>query len=418
MFKKRGEVKEYTGFFGRYRALIATTTLIGTIVGAGILAIPYVVAKAGFLYGAFLIISLGIVLMFVNLFMGEVVLRTKQQHQLTGYAEKYLGKNGKKIMAFSLLFLIYGALTAYLIGEGESLFQIFKGIFECGLTEQGDSLLWGFVCSPLLYSLLFFLVTFIIIYQGVKATGKAELFLISALLVIIALVGIFSFDQISWSNFTGTNWAYFFLPYGVIFFALHGTAAVPELQEVLGKEKKQMKKVIVWGSVIPIILYIVFCFFIIGIIGLQNFELLQPNERIATIALSFYSSPILGFLANMIAVLAMFTSYLTLGIALLEVYEYDYHLSKVKAFFLVFSVPLLVVFFNLTSFITIIGMTGAIAGGLDGILITLMYWKAKQLGNRKPEYSLNLPRIVGLMVIVFFSLGIAYQLWAIFFKSL
>jgi len=397
VFKKRGEVKEYTGFFGRHKALIATTTLIGTIVGAGILAIPYVVAKAGFLYGAFLIIVLGIVLMLVNLFMGEIILRTKQQHQLTGYAEKYLGKNGKKIMAFSLLFLIYGALTAYLIGEGESLFHIFK------------------VGNPLLYSLLFFLVTFIIIYQGVKATGKAELFLISALLVIIALVGIFSFDQISWSNFTGTNWAYFFLPYGVIFFALHGTAAVPELQEVLGREKKKMKKVIIWGSVIPIILYIIFCFFIIGIIGVRNFELLQPNERIATIALSFYSSSILGFLANMIAVLAMFTSYLTLGIALLEVYEYDYRLSKAKAFFLVFSVPLLIVLFNLTSFITIIGMTGAIAGGLDGILITLMYWKAKMLGDRKPEYSLNLPKVVGFLVIIFFSLGIAYQLWSNFF---
>ena len=34
MFKKRGEVKEYKGFFGRHTLAIATTTLIGTIVGA------------------------------------------------------------------------------------------------------------------------------------------------------------------------------------------------------------------------------------------------------------------------------------------------------------------------------------------------------------------------------------------------
>ena len=93
-------------------------------------------------------------------------------------------------------------------------------------------------------------------------------------------------------------------------------------------------------------------------------------------------------------------------------YEYDYLLSKTKAFLLVFSVPLLIVIFGLTSFITVIGITGAVAGGLDGILITLMYWKAKQLGNRKPEYSLNLPKIVGFFVILFFSLGIAYQLWS------
>lgn len=396
MFKKRGQVKEEKGFFAKHKLLIAITTLVGTIVGAGVLGIPYVVAKAGFLYGLLIIIGLGVAFLFLNLFMGEVVLRTKKQHQLTGYAGKYLGKWGKRLMTFSVLFTIYGALTAYLIGEGETFFHLFE---------------WG---SPLLYSILFFLVAFFIVYKGIKATGKAELILISILFIIIVLIGIFSFGDIEFSRFSAGNLAYIFVPYGVILFALMGTPAIPELQEELGKEKHKLKTAIIIGTILPIILYILFSFFVIGIVGLENFELLGSNQRIATIALSFYSSSILGFLANMIAVLAMFTSFLTLGIALVEVYEYDYLFSRKTSFLLTFSLPLIIVLFNLTNFITVIGVTGAIAGGLEGILVALMYWKAKKLGDRKPEYSLGKFYVVGGIIIIMFTLGILYQLWVNF----
>ena len=127
MFKKRGVHTEETGFFARNKLAIAVTTLVGTVVGAGILGIPYVIAKTGFLYGALLIILIGLAYVFVNLFVGEIVLRTKKQHQLPGLAEKYLGKKGKKIMFFAMVFGIYSALLAYLIGEGESFSHLIFG---------------------------------------------------------------------------------------------------------------------------------------------------------------------------------------------------------------------------------------------------------------------------------------------------
>ena len=53
-------------------------------------------------------------------------------------------------------------------------------------------------------------------------------------------------------------------------------------------------------------------------------------------------------------------------------------------------------------------------GGIEGVLFVLMYWKAKQLGDRKPEYSLGKHKILGSLLILIFALGIAYQLWSIF----
>ncbi len=398
MFKKKGEVKEYTGFFGRHKFWMAVTTLIGTIVGAGILALPYVVGKAGFLYGTILMLVLGVIMVFVNLFVGEIVLRTKEQHQLTGYAEKYLGKLGKNFMCFTLVFSIYGALIAYLIGEGVSLRALFGG------------------GSALIFSLLFFLAGLVIVYKGVKATGKTELILFSLLCVVIFLTGFFSFENINFFNLTTNNLAYLFFPYGVILFAYIGSAAIPEMQEVLGNDKKLMKKAIIIGSLIPVFLYILFTFVVLGIVGLDNFELLEPNQKIATVALSMYSSVLLGKLANLIAILTMFTSFLTLSIALIEIYEYDYNFSRSKALVLTYLLPLIVVFLGITSFIKVIGITGAIAGGLEGILIILMYWKAKKKWNRSPEYSLPTWTWLGYFIIILFSLGIIYQIWATFFS--
>ncbi|MEM4244580.1 MAG: aromatic amino acid transport family protein, partial [Candidatus Nanoarchaeia archaeon] len=105
----------------------AVAILIGTIVGAGILGIPYVVYKAGFWTGMLMIVALGIALLLLHLYLGEIALRTKQKHQLAGYAEKYLGGWAKKLMFLTMLIGSYGALTAYIIGTGATIKAILGG---------------------------------------------------------------------------------------------------------------------------------------------------------------------------------------------------------------------------------------------------------------------------------------------------
>jgi tyrosine-specific transport protein len=109
------------------QVLEAIATLIGVTVGAGIMGIPYVISKSGLMIGAAHILVIGFLMLFVNLFLTEIVLRTKGSHQLTGYAEKYLGRAGKWIMACTMVIGVYGALIAYLIGGGSALSSIFGG---------------------------------------------------------------------------------------------------------------------------------------------------------------------------------------------------------------------------------------------------------------------------------------------------
>lgn len=365
----------------------AVATLIGTVIGAGIFGIPYVVAKSGFLIGAFYIVFIGLSILMINLYIGEITLRTKGDHQLTGYAEKYLGKWGKRIMAFSMLFGIYFALTAYLIGEGEVLSAIFGG-------------------PPLLYSLLFFIIVSAIIYIGLRLIKRFEVLLSLIFLFIIFLIIAFSFVKIDLTNLAHLNLAYLFLPYGVVLFAFLGAVAIPEMKEELVKHKKLLKKAIILGSLIPLIVYLIFSFVVVGVTGLKTTE-------IATIGLGNLIGEKMILFGNLFAIFAMATSFLTLGLALKEMYNYDYRLNKKIAWLLTCSVPLILILLGVKSFIKTIGIAGSIAGGIDGILIVLMFWRVKKLGERKPEYSLSKHKLIGMILMLVFILGIAYTVWSL-----
>src|SRR3989344_2790109 len=59
--------------------------LVGAIIGAGFLGIPYVLMQSGFAIGVIEIIILASVMILVMLYLGEITLRTRGEHQLVGY---------------------------------------------------------------------------------------------------------------------------------------------------------------------------------------------------------------------------------------------------------------------------------------------------------------------------------------------
>jgi len=378
-----------------YRKLfIATATLMGTIIGAGILGIPYVVAKAGFLTGLVNIIVIGMAVLIVNLYFGEVCLRTKGSHQMPGYAYKYLGKLGKDILTLSMVFGIYGALIAYMIGEGEALKAIFGG-------------------SSLPYSLIFYMTMAILVYFGLKTVGKSELIITNFIIILIILISAISIYNVKISNLDSFSISKLFIPYGVVLFAFWGAAAIPEVKELLEKDKDKVKKAILIGSLIPLIVYLLFTFVVVGVIGIEDFYSLQPNERIATVALSRFILGPVGVFANLFAIMAMATSFLSLSIALKEMFNYDYGVNEKISYVLVLIIPLIVFlinyFLSITSFMGALEIAGVITGGIAGVIIVLMFWKAKKLGDRKPEFSIHESKFIGALLILLFLFGIVYE---------
>jgi hypothetical protein len=76
---------------------------------------------------------------------------------------------------------------------------------------------------------------------------------------------------------------------------------------------------------------------------------------------------------------------------------------------LVFSVPLLAYFSGLRDFIFVVGLVGAVASGLDGLLTVLIFLRARKTGDRRPEYRLPLARPMAGFLMIVFILGLIYQ---------
>jgi tyrosine-specific transport protein len=363
----------------------AIATLVGTTIGAGIFGIPYVVAKAGIITGLINLAVLGFVVLMINLYVGEISLRTKKTHHLAGFAELYLGKKGKTIMAIISFFSIIGALIAYIIGEGQVLNALF------GMT-------------PFFFSILFFVIASILIYFDLSVIKKAELYLNIFVLLIIGIIIALCFFNFDASNLVSkplslTN---LFIPYGVILFAFVGASCIPEMEMELKNNKKKMKKAIIIGTLIPFVVYLLFMISVIGVTG-------AGTSEIATIGLGQKLGEVMILLGNLFPIFAMATSFIILGLSLKWMFHYDYNVPNVLAWLLTCLIPLGLFLAGAKSFIGVIGITGAIAGGLEGIMLILIAKAAKKKGKVKPKYKIGLGWIFAAMLIILFALGILFQ---------
>jgi len=358
--------------------------LIGTCIGAGILAIPHLASQSGFFPTLFLIFILTALMILINLYIGEITLRTNEKHQLSGYAEKYLGRNGKILMEFAAIFGIFSAVIAYLYGFGESI----------------SFLIYGNTGSFILFGCLFGILMSALIWRGIHGLKKIEKINVSLIIFALALLFIIFLKKIDFSNLSYIYSKNFFVPFGVILFSLLCFSAIPEINFAIGKDKKSMKKIIIVGMLAVAMVYSLFTFVVIGLNGLNTPE-------IATLSL--------GIIFVIFGILTMFGAYVALGNALEQTFISDNKFSKVKSWFLSSIIPIilfvLISYFNIFSFSKILSIGGVISGGLTGILVLLTLKKAKKEGNRKPEYSILLNWFLIILLSLIFIGAILFELF-------
>lgn len=364
------------------RFFTAVSVLIGTCIGAGFLGIPYVASKVGFLVALAYIIFLGLVILLVNLYLGEISLRTKEEHQIAGYARTYLGRRGFYVIEFATVFGIYAAIIAYTLGVGESLSFLF---FKNSNYTTFFGILFGFFMSGLLW-------------RGMKVLKKFEKIGVAIILFLLLAIFFIFAKNINIDNLNYFNLGNIFLPFGVVLFALLCFSAIPQIRIVLRKNENKMKKVLIAGTLISVVFYSLFTFVVVGVKG-------SATPQLATLAL--------GGIFVLLGIFTMITSYLALGNALLENLMFDKRYKKKTSWFLAAIIPMgifiLIRIFGFFSFTKILSIGGVISGGLMSIAILFMIKNAKKKGNRKPEYSIPINWFIIIFLSLIFILGIVKE---------
>ncbi len=366
----------------------ALAVLLGTIIGAGILGIPYVAMKSGFMIGAIHIVLIGALMSIVMLYLGEIVLRTRTNHQLPGYAQKYLGAAGKRWMLVAFAFGIFSALLAYTIAEGRSLSYL---LFNSPVYEfQLGIIFWIFLSA--------------ITYFGIKALEEGEIVGVTLVFAMIISISIYFANKIDPVNLAYIYPDNLFVPFGVVLFAFLGFAAIPEVNQVVGEHKIQMKRTIIGAYFIAALIYLIFTAVVIGYNG-------SDVPEIATIGLG---KPFIFF-----GMLTMFTAYLSLSTAMIDMFRLDFGKSRKKAWLYTILVPIAAfIILTLTkhaAFTKVLGIGGVISGGLTAILILAMSKEAKAKGEVTPPYSMPHSKIFYWILAALFILGAVIEIKNILF---
>ncbi|TSC74299.1 MAG: aromatic amino acid permease [Parcubacteria group bacterium Gr01-1014_44] len=363
--------------------LTAVAVLVSGVIGVGIFGVPFVFAKAGLLTGLLFLVGLAVLILAVNLAYGEVILRTDQAHQLVGYAGIYLGDFAKKLTFFAFVLGIYSALLAYIVVAGEFLTNIVS---------------FKFYFSPGSLGTLFFVAGALLLAAGFKTIVKVDFWAALLYLAAVAGIGLLSISHLDFSNFTLFNGEFWFLPYGVILFALTGMSSIVLQREVLEGEEFLLKKAILWGTLIPAIIYLFLAVVVVGISG-------EATSVEAMAGLVPFLGQKIIILGSLFGLLAIFTSFINLGRVLQESFQFDWHLNKFLAWFLALFPPFFIFLLGVRDFINIISLAGALAIGLQSIIFIFIYGRVKKLGHRIPEYSLGLPKWFWYLAVALFSLG-------------
>jgi len=370
---------------------LALATLLGTVVGAGIFGIPYVVSKSGTIPSFFYFLIIGGAVLLIHLFFGEIILRTKGKPRLVGIAQRYLGEQGKVLITLSVLVGTVGALLAYLILAGDFLKILLSPLLNL---------------SSLHFTLLFGLTLAFLVFRGIKLIAPAEIFTNFLFLLVIFVIFWFCLPKFNPQNLINFNLSNVFLPYGIILFSLVGWSAIPEIKEIFKNsgEKRKIKSVIIWTTVIAATLYLLFALMVVGVTGEgTSFDALSGLIPFLGEKIIFF-----GALAGLITIA---DSFLVLSLYLRNTFIYDFKFSKNLAFLISLGLPLILFLIGFRSFIATIGFVGTVVGVIEGVAIILIFKKAKVLGDRKPEYSLKIPSILLYFLMLILVLGAISQVW-------
>jgi tyrosine-specific transport protein len=286
----------------------------------------------------------------------------------------------------SMVLVIYGALVAYTIKEGEFINALASPFFGG---------------SPLIYSIIFLFVMAVVVYFNLNFIEKTESLMVAILISIIIFISFLAIPHITKANFVQFNPHQIFVPYGVVLFSFLGFVAIPEMKEQIKENKEMLKKAIIIGSIVPIAVYILFAFVVVGVTGNNTSDgaILGLGQALG------YEMLVFG---TLFGIMTMMSSFIILAFSLKKMYEYDCGINKNLSWALTCCIPLIIILLGAKSFVKTVGFSGSLAGGLMGILIALMYMKISNTDNKKRNVLKS--NIICWMLIILFCLGIIYEI--------
>ena len=361
----------------------STLLVAGTMIGAGMLAMPLTSAGIGLTATVFLLIGLWAVLTFTALLFVELYQTADSDVGIGTLAAQYFGKAGRIISTAVLIVFLYALIAAYVSGGGSLLMDL--------LPAMGDKDTMNKI-AVLVFTIFFG--SFIVI--GTHSVDKINRVLFFVMIATFILVLSLMLPNIKFDNLMTMpiDNALIISASPVFFTAFGFHGSIPSLNKYLDGNVKSLRIAILVGSGITLFAYFLWQLSTHGLLS-QN-EFLQILREDATLnglvkaTLEITQSPIIANAVKIFSTLALVTSFLGVALGLLECIEdllkqsFDIHAGRISLGLMTFIPPVLFSLFYPEGFILALGYAGQMFAFYAVVLPVALVWKARKIHPNLP----------------------------------
>lgn len=348
--------------------------IVGTSIGAGMLALPIATAALGFSGSVVLLVTCWFVMTAGALLLLEVNLWLPQNNNLISMAKATIGPLGQSIAWIMYLMLLYSLICAYIAG-GSDLFHSFL------MREAIDLPRWA-------TTFLFTILLGFIVSLGIRSVDYTNrgLMLVkfgSYFLLIFLLIPFISTEKLAtnhWQSLTAAA------AITVTITSFGFGAIVPSLRIYFAGDVRKLKLAIVIGSLIPLVCYIAWDAVIMGVIPLPSLSALLDSNNSTSDLVNALSTTVanqtIDLSVKIFTSICVFTSFLTVSLAMTDFLADGFQMEKKgfkKGFIHVatFGPPLTVVLFFPNAFIKALEYAGIYCLVLQILLPAWMVWHGR-----------------------------------------
>jgi tyrosine-specific transport protein len=352
----------------------------GSCIGAGMLGLPVLTGNIGFFPSLLVFVVIASFMTCTGLLLAEVNIRYGKPSGLISLAGATLGRAGKGMTWFLFLFLFYSLTVAYILGSGALFVDIIYLLFQVELVPITGSLFFTFLFGAF-------------VFFGARSVDLLNrLLMVGLILSYVVLISV-CFPEVQKNLILDHKWlgAYSVLPVLIVSFGFHNI--VPTLYRYLGGRRSSLYKSIIFGCLVPLVIYLFWEFIALGILpkeGANSLRSAFESGITATQAIKEHSgSPTLKITSQCFAFFALTTSFLAQSLSFVDFLSDGTGIPKkgFKKLFLcslVFLPPFLLGLVYPQIFYSCLEYAGAFGATiLFGIMPVLMVRKLRKNDNRQ-----------------------------------
>ena len=349
----------------------AAAIVAGNGIGSGVMAIPYFVSKVGLAGGVIAFLTAYIISALLHLMIAQIMLTMGETSDILGAFNVYLFrgrfKNVFKIAFFIIMIMVLETnLAAYITGASAIMADFLPGV------------------SEKLLGTVFFVLAAVVVLLGLRAVAIGENVTVSIMAVILFIALLFSFRNINPSmaidiGFDTAGLLRLAATYSMIMFSFSAIFAVPQVIECLEHDAVKVRKSIYLGLFMNLVLsaVITFCTIITS----------KEVTKVAIVGWADAVGGIIRILGSVFIILAMFTSYWSIGFATTEIISNQTRKTFGLSFILATVPALLLTFLLSNGFMEYMKL----AGGAVAVIISLMVIPTYLISARGQKTSILTP---------------------------